>query len=321
MDLMRRTIESVLAHAGTADPPINRIALCGLSTGIFQYPLGEAVRLVMTAVKEWMSDPEPHRELAHLSFTVWGEDEFELYKTEYMKAFPGAPITQALPGGGAPMLLVGRPVPLPPPPPPPSHLASLSPPRKPPVPSLMRVTGGSLVVAELTKFVCPRCQLPHRLLPPLSGALQCGEKDESIPWELVANRVVLSMRTGLARLADSGTAALQLLHLLRALLGPPVVPPGGAGEDELAAAADVAKLRATVLRAIQGAEQVHAYQHVMFVDFCDVARDSPVQTPTLADDALTSSGSYDDLATVTADGEPVAEADGQPEGAGEAPAE
>jgi O-acetyl-ADP-ribose deacetylase (regulator of RNase III) len=238
-ELLASAYRSILAHAGTCQPPIRTIALCCLCAGIYQCGHYEANEVAMNTVKEWLSDPNPHPELEHVYFAVSGEYACETFRWSFPRIFPGARIC---PG---PVGCFKR------------YLPRAVPP--PPQPEVLQIARGGRDEA-LATFKCPHCHDTHDVESPLWVVLTCPNGECDIAWEVVANGLTASLRRALLAVSDApdpADAALQVIGVFRQALGARRPPTSGDDPRILDRLVQADKLWAYMQRPIDSAFRVH----------------------------------------------------------------
>ncbi len=85
-ELLRRCYESVLAVVADPRQEIRSVALCGISTGIFGYPVHKAAHVALRTVRAWLDANA--RLVERIVFTVFTEEEARVYGALMPQYFP-----------------------------------------------------------------------------------------------------------------------------------------------------------------------------------------------------------------------------------------
>jgi len=81
----RSTLDLALRHK------IRSLALCGVSTGIYGYPLEKACRVALRTVRSWLATDDHADHIDLIVFVVWLEREWNVYKRHMAYYFPVIP--------------------------------------------------------------------------------------------------------------------------------------------------------------------------------------------------------------------------------------
>jgi O-acetyl-ADP-ribose deacetylase (regulator of RNase III) len=78
---------NVIAPENAPPTPIRSIALCGISTGIFGYPLDNAAEVAVSQVRRWLEDGGAEL-VDRVVFVVFLEKELAAYERTLQVHFP-----------------------------------------------------------------------------------------------------------------------------------------------------------------------------------------------------------------------------------------